>query len=202
MIDHVIVDIEIAKTIEETPGGCDATDKLGVAVACLWEERSQRMRVYGPKDVPALQERLLKADQITGYNIWRFDFPVIWGEPRASWAAGPFEPLSLRWRLRERCDDILERVWQARGYDPDKDAGPKMYAGTKLDEIAFNTIGQSKIGNGADAPKWYQAGDVQKVVNYCCDDVMLERDLGRFIDLYGYVIYKGQPLKVAPWNGL
>ena len=33
MIDHVVVDVEIQKTIEETPGGWDATDKLGVAVA-------------------------------------------------------------------------------------------------------------------------------------------------------------------------
>lgn len=27
MIDHVVVDVEIQRTIEETPGGWDATDK-------------------------------------------------------------------------------------------------------------------------------------------------------------------------------
>jgi hypothetical protein len=28
MLDHVVVDVEIARTIEEIPGGWDATDRL------------------------------------------------------------------------------------------------------------------------------------------------------------------------------
>lgn len=203
MIDHVVLDVEIAKTIEETPGGWDATDKLGVAVACVWEERTQRMRVYGPADIDALRGRLAIADRITGYNIWAFDFPVIWSAPRGDWLA-PREPeQAAKASLRLKTDDILRRIWQARGFDPDaNDGNPRMYAGTKLDDIAGATLGVGKIGNGADAPKWYQAGDIQKVVNYCADDVALERDLGRFVDLYGYVICKGAVLPVAPWSGL
>jgi hypothetical protein len=41
-MDHVVVDVEIAHTIEETPGGWDATDKLGVAVACVWDYTTWR----------------------------------------------------------------------------------------------------------------------------------------------------------------
>lgn len=66
--------------------------------------------------------------------------------------------------------------------------------GAKLDDIATATINAGKIGNGADAPRWYQAGQIQRVVNYCADDVAIERDLADFVDRYGYVIHKGKKL--------
>lgn len=201
-MDHVVLDVEIAHTIEETPGGWDATDKLGIAVACIWQYRDQRMRVYGPDDVKALQERLLVADRISGYNIFNFDFPVIWGLSRSKWVNdvkyfppedGGTEPgLFLKRTLRSKTNDLLCYIWQALGFNPDAD-GPKA-TGCKLDDIARATIGAKKIGNGADAPKWFQAGQVQRVVNYCADDVAIERDLVDFVDRYGYVIHKGKQL--------
>jgi DEAD/DEAH box helicase domain-containing protein len=81
MIDSVVVDVEIQKTIEETPGGWEATDKLGVAVAVVYEFRRDRMRIYGPEDVEALRARLEEAERIIGFNIWKFDLPVIYGLP-------------------------------------------------------------------------------------------------------------------------
>ncbi len=190
-MDHVVVDVEIQHTIEETPGGWDATDKLGVAVACLWEQQGRRMRVYGPEDVPALQERLLKADRISGYNILNFDYPVIWGVPKQEWL-GIVVAGSAKDKLRPKTNDLLRRIWIALGFDPDKwTAG---MGGCKLDDIAPATIGAKKIGFGGDAPKWYQAGQIQRVVNYCADDVAIERDLAEFVDRYGYVIHDGKRL--------
>ncbi len=203
-MDHIVVDVEIQHTIEETPGGWDATDKLGVAVACVWEYNTQRMRVYGPDDVPALRDRLLAADRISGYNIFNFDFPVIYGINKKSWLAGVIAEDLLadddRWQdladlkrlLATKTNDILRRIWIAQGFNPDV-WQPGM-GGSKLDDIASATIGVKKIGNGADAPKWYQAGQIQRVVNYCADDVAIERDLTDFVDRYGYVIHKGKQL--------
>jgi hypothetical protein len=199
-MDHVVVDVEIQRTIEETPGGWDATDKLGVAVACVWEYQTQRMRVYGPDDVEALRERLLKANRISGYNIFNFDFPVIWGIDKKTWLVGSGaagkqygnEEGSLKVLLERRCNDMLRRIWQAQGFNPD--VWQSGMGGSKLDDIASATIGASKIGNGADAPIWYQAGLIQKVANYCADDVAIERDLTDFVDRYGYVIHNGKRL--------
>ena len=201
-MDHVVVDVEIQKAIEETPGGWDATDKLGVAVACLWEERGRRMRVYGPDDVGALRERLLAADRISGYNIWNFDFPVVWGIAKPEWLKPGQKIAALRFKLKVKTNDLLGRIWKALGFDPDSDdyhSRPKA-GGCKLDDIASATIGAKKIGNGADAPVWYQAGQVQRVVNYCCDDVCLERDLTDFVDRYGYVIVEGKRLLIPAWR--
>lgn len=192
-MDHVVVDVEIAHTIEETPGGWNATDKLGISVACLWEYATRRMRVYGPDDVPALRERLLQADRISGYNIWNFDFPMIWSIDKPTWLQ-PTENniLALKARLGSKTNDLLRRIWIALGYNPDVwQAG---MGGAKLDNIAGATIGAKKIGNGADAPKWYQAGQIQRVVNYCADDIAIERDLSDFVHHYGYVIHNGKQL--------
>ncbi len=201
-MDHVVVDVEIQKTIEETPGGWDATDKLGVAVACLWEYATQRMRVYGPDDVEDLRRRLLAADRISGYNIFNFDFPVIWGIDKKAWAALPSFCLempasvpSLKSVLAKKTNDLLRRIWQSEGFNPDVwQAG---MGESKLDDIAGATIGTNKIGYGGDAPKWYQAGQIQRVVNYCADDVAIERDLIDFVDRYGYVIKGGRKLTIT-----
>jgi len=196
--DHVVVDVEIQKTIEETPGGWDATDKLGVACACLWEYRGARMRVYGPDDVDALRTRLLQADRITGFNIFNFDFPVIWGIPKNDWinwvqldhpcpGSTHGGPLDLKRALEPKTNDLLRRIWQSVGHDPDRFA-PKTHGGWSLDAVVSSTLNTLKIGNGADAPKWYQQGLLHKVINYCADDVALERDLSDFADRYGYVM--------------
>lgn len=191
-MDHVVVDVEIQKTIEETPGGWDSTHLLGVAVACVWEYKAARMRVYGPEDVPALKERLLRADRVSGYNIWKFDLPVIWGLP----ARGRVED------MRPKADDLLVRIWAALGLNANSFSGA--HKGWGLDGVAGATLGVGKIGYGGDAPKWYQAGLIQKVVNYCADDVALERDLCDFTDRYGYVLndkgtYRG-PLDIPAWQ--
>jgi DEAD/DEAH box helicase domain-containing protein len=176
MQDHVVVDVEIQKTIEETPGGWDATDKLGVAVACLYEFRGDRMRIFGPEDVDALKDRLLSADRISGFNIYRFDFPVIWGLPGR-------ERVVL---LKDKTNDLLMRIWQALGLEEDKFSD--LHKGWGLDVVVKGTLGKGKIGYGGDAPKWYQAGQWGRVANYCADDVALERDLAVFVDRYGYVV--------------
>ena len=209
MLDWVVVDVEIQKTIEEVEGGWNATDKLGVAVACVWQYTDQRMRVYGPDDVDALRERLLKADRISGFNIFNFDFPVIWGFDKRKWvSASPRGDTRysqdmvehVKQNMLTRTDDMLRRIWQAMGLNPDSFGGG--HKGCGLDAVAEATLGAKKIGHGADAPKWYQEGKIQKVVNYCSDDVALERDLTDFVERYGYCIVKGERLQIPKWRGV
>lgn len=207
-MDHVVVDVEIQKTIDETPGGWDATDKLGVAVACVWEYSTQRMRVYGPDDVEELRERLLNADRISGYNIFNFDFPVIWGIRKDVWLRRPdvagtsvTESIAiLKHTLEDKTDDMLRRIWKAKGLNPDR-YDTKTHGGVSLNTVAGDTINAEKIGYGGNAPKWYQAGLIQKVVNYCADDVAIERDLTDFVERYGYVITDGKQLHIPKWKG-
>lgn len=189
MVDHVVVDVEIQKTIEELPGGWQDTDKMGVAAAVVYEFASDRYRIFGPDDVPALRERLEAADLISGFNIWAFDFPVIWGQPRA-------------WRNTARAiktNDILRRIWQSLGLDPE--VFTSAHKGYSLDNICKDTFGYGKIGNGADAPKWFQAGQHHRVVNYCIDDVALERDLTMFVEKHGFILCQGKVVFIDDFKG-
>ena len=180
MEDHIVVDVEIKKTIEETPGGWDATDKLGVSVAVVYEFMTDRFRVYGdtPRELDQLQNRLLRADRISGFNIWKFDFPVIFGLPGRERVES----------LRDRTNDLLRRIWQSLGHDPDVFT-KATHGGWGLDAVVRGTLkAPGKIANGALAPQWYQAGRWGELVNYCVDDVTLERDLTIFVDRHGYVV--------------
>lgn len=176
--DHIVVDVEIQNTIEETPGGWDATDKLGVSVGVVYEFLTDRFRIYGPQDIEALRERLLKADRISGFNIWKFDFPVIFGLPGR-------ERVEV---LRPKTNDILVRIWHSLGLDVNSFS--KMHGGWGLDVIMKNTFGVGKLANGAIAPQWFKQGEWGKLTNYCVDDVTLERDLTAFVDKHGFIVGK------------
>lgn len=183
MIDRIVFDVEIQKTIEETPGGWDSTHLLGVAVCVVYEYRSDRFRIYGPQDVEALRGRVLKAEELIGFNTLLFDIPVIFGMSKEEYARS-----TLRSEMLLKSNDILRRIWVSQGLNPDRFQG-STHGGWKLDDVVKSTLGASgKIGNGADAPKWFQAGEWARVVNYCADDVSLEKDLAEFVDRYSYVI--------------
>lgn len=190
-MDHVVVDVEIQKTIEETPGGWEATDKLGVAVAVVYEFLTDRYLIFGPQDVSALRERLTKADRVSGYNIWKFDFPVIWGLPGRERVT----------HMASKCDDLLRRAWEGLKLNPDLFSAA--HKGWGLDPVSKATLNaRGKIANGAIAPQWFQEGKIGALHTYCLDDVALERDLTVFVDKYGYLTNGQRQVTLAPWNGV
>jgi hypothetical protein len=179
MPDWIVVDVEIARTVEEA-GGWDCTHKMGVAVAAVYSFRADRFTLYGPSDGTALRDRLLAADRVSGFNHASFDVPVIFGLPRAMLPSDI--PAHLRGplaKLQRNCDDLLERVWHAlRG----------RHTGWKLGDVAKHTLGRTKIEDGADAPLLFQRGEFARLHNYVLDDVALERDLALFADKYQFLM--------------
>lgn len=170
-LDHVVVDVEIQKNVDDLPGKWKDTDKMGVAVAVVYEFLTDRYHVYLEGDVDELRERLLRADRISGYNIWGFDFPVIFG----------LDVAARRPALLPKTNDILQRIWKAPLY------GSVRSLGWKLDAVAKGTLGVGKSADGIEAPKWYQAGQLGRVISYCLDDVRIERDLAAYVDQHGHV---------------
>lgn len=197
MFDHVVVDVEIQKTVETLPRKWEDTHLMGVGVAVVYEYLTDRFRIFGPQDVEALRERLMKADRISGYNIRRFDFPVIWeGRNR------DVSP-ELAVTLDPKTDDLLLRIYTAMGLSLTHFTSA--HKGWTVDIVARGTLGKvGKIAQGAIAPVWFQQGEWGKLTNYCVDDVTLERDLTTFVDQYGYVINgeTGRRVTIPRWEAV
>jgi len=56
-----------------------------------------------------------------------------------------------------------------------------IYAATgrrlRLDAVAEGTLGERKIGDGAQSLAWWRAGEIEKVRAYCIKDVELTRKI-------------------------
>ena len=182
MSDHIVVDIEIKTPIVEK-ADWERPD-LGVSCAVVYVYEEDRYRVYGdtPVALDLLRAVILAAGRVSGFNTFKFDLPVIWGVSRSQWPTEEFAS------LLPRQNDILRRIWIAKGLDPDNYVHAT-HGGVGLDAVVKATLGgPGKIGYGGDAPLWYQNGEWGKLVNYCLDDVALEKQLVDFVDRYGYII--------------
>lgn len=173
MTDHIVLDLEIQKEVKDV-GGWDRTDRMGVSVAVIYEYNEDRYRIYGDSmvDLLALRDRLKKAEKVTGFNIWSFDLPVIYGIRRSYW-------LDIKGDPPESVNDLFVRIKQARG--------EKSLKGWGLDAIVQNTLSVSKVGSGKDAPALYQDGRWVKLIDYCLQDVTVTRKLSEFMDERGLV---------------
>jgi hypothetical protein len=61
-----------------------------------------------------------------------------------------------------------------------------------LDSLASATLGQKKVGNGLDALKYFKAGQMDKLKEYCLEDVRLTRDLYEYGKRHGKLLYYEQ----------
>jgi hypothetical protein len=205
-MDHIVLDIEIQRLPGQAGLTWEDTDKLGVSCAVVYEFATDRYRHYLAGDVPALRKRILEAQRVTSFNGWKFDLPVIWGWPKARWppASLTLPDLSLgvsESEFRCRQNDLLRRIWQAQGLDPDI-FQVKTHGGWGLDAMAHGTLDQGKSGYGAEAPSWYQQGNWARLLDYCLDDVRLTRDLSIFADCHGFLQNQdGRCVQLTKWDG-
>jgi DEAD/DEAH box helicase domain-containing protein len=66
----------------------------------------------------------------------------------------------------------------------------------KLDSVAKETLGVGKTGDGLDAIKYYQTGQLEKLEKYCLQDVKVTRDI------YDHGLKKGVVSFRNKWNRL
>ena len=69
----------------------------------------------------------------------------------------------------------------------------------KLDTIAEATLGKNKSGHGGLAVKWWKAGEKQKVIDYCIDDVKITKEVYEYALKNKSLKYKdGKEIKEIP----
>ena len=69
----------------------------------------------------------------------------------------------------------------------------------KLDSVVLATLGEGKIADGMQALEWWRLGEIDKIKEYCQEDVRVTRDLYDFGKRHRWVHvsrFGGKPRKV------
>ena len=151
MSEKLVLDLETQREFNEVEGR--KPELLGVSVCGVYSYENDRYDAYLEADLSTkLGPRLQSAELIIGFNIRRFDMPVL--QPYLSYAVTTIPVL-----------DIMEEMVKNLGHR------------VSLDSIAQATLGRGKSGSGLDALRWFKEGRFDLITKYCLDDVKLTKEI-------------------------
>ena len=151
MGERLVLDLETQRDFNEVEGR--KPELLGISVVGVYSYDANRYEAYLEADVGAkLAPRLQMADLLIGFNIRRFDLPVL--QPYLPFSVTPLPVL-----------DIMEDVVKHLGHR------------VSLESLAQATLGRGKSGHGLEALKWFREGRFDLITKYCLDDVKLTKEL-------------------------
>jgi DEAD/DEAH box helicase domain-containing protein len=167
---EIFFDIETLRLSHEVEGGWSNIARFGLAVAVTWDAQN-RFRRWFEADAKALISELGRYDRIVSFNGDRFDFEVL----------SAYQPVN---HLLGKSFDLLVDLHRRLGHR------------IKLDDLARETLGNQKTGNGLDIVQWWREGRKEEVCKYCENDVQLLVDLVEFARRNKYVVVKSRQLPV------
>ncbi|MFP4034416.1 MAG: DEAD/DEAH box helicase [Desulfovermiculus sp.] len=170
-LHFTVLDIETQRSAQEV-GGWNMAREMGVSCAVLYDSGQNEFIRFAEQDIPALIRHLMKADLVIGFNIKRFDYQVL----------GPYTQNSLH---RLPTLDLLQDIRSRLGY------------GLSLDHLAGATLGVHKTGNGLQAVRWWKEGKVDKIMDYCQEDVALTLGLYLHGRDHGHVLFHNKAKKLV-----
>ena len=158
----LVLDLETQRSFKDV--GKQNLHKLGVSVVGTYDYLTQAYESYEEKDMLRLDKRLREADLLIGFNVRRFDLPVL-----APYLFTPIENLAVL--------DLLEAVEKARGHR------------ASLDSIAKPTLKLHKSGTGEDALTLFREGKMEELKRYCLDDVKLTKGVYDYGLTHGKIFF-------------
>lgn len=139
-------------------------ESLGVSVVGTYCYRDDKYYCYREEEMADLEHRLSEKPLIVGFNIRRFDMPVL--KPYLH-----FDPCALPML------DMLEVIHETLGRR------------ISLENVAQATIGSGKSGSGLDAVEYYRKGEFDKLIKYCMDDVKVTKAVAEYGAENGELFY-------------
>lgn len=140
----------------ETYGDIKNREQLKVTMVSIYEYATQQFRSFEEHQLNELWPILEKAERLIGYNSKFFDVPILNKYYTGNLLAIPHL-------------DILEKIKESSG---------KRY---KLDEIARATLTNiKKSADGLQAQTWFEQGEIDKIREYCEQDVLVTKEVYEF----------------------
>lgn len=150
----IVFDLETKNTFDDVGNVNPAA--LDISVVGIYDYTTETTDTFLEEDFPKLWAYLEKADVLIGYNSDHFDIPVL----------NKYYPGDL---TKIKSIDLMQEI--------KKSLGRRLSLGA----VAEATLGKGKSGHGLDAIYWWKSGDIEKIRNYCKDDVMVTKDLYEYI---------------------
>lgn len=164
----ITFDIETKNMFQDVNSN-DPAD-LDISVVCIHDSATNEFSSYLEADFGKLWPILEQADAFVTWNGDHFDIPLL----------NKYYPGDLS---KIKSIDLMREVQQVLGRR------------LKLDTVGEATLNRNKSGHGLEAIEWWRNGEVDKVIQYCIEDVRLTRDL------YDYA-QKNKHLKYKEFGGI
>ena len=160
--DILVLDLETQNSFKDV--GRQNLHKLKVSVVCIYDYVTGEYASYEEKDIGQLEERLQNLGLMIGFNIRRFDLPVL----------APYLFQSID---KIPCLDLIEVIEKVRGHR------------ASLDSIAAPTLKVHKSAHGLEAIKMYHEGRMDDLKKYCLDDVRITKDVYEYGCREGKILF-------------
>lgn len=159
---EVVLDIETRNTFQDV--GAYNPSLLEVSLVGVYFYETDTYESFLKEDLPKLWPRLERADRIIGYNLIGFDYPCL-------------QMLYTGDIMKLPTVDLLAEIDKRLGFR------------VKLDDVAQATLGVGKSGHGLMAVEYWRKGEIDKLREYCLQDVRVTKDVYEHALIYGDVSY-------------
>ena len=150
MRKEIVLDIETQNTFQDV--GAYNPTLLSISLVGVYFYETDTYEAFFEQDLPKLWPRLERAERIIGYNLLGFDYPCM-----QRYYTGNMSQLPTV--------DLLVEIEKKLGHR------------IKLDSVAEATLGVGKSGHGLMAVEYWKKGELEKLKDYCLQDVRVTKDV-------------------------
>ena len=161
MKDTVVFDIETKNTFQEV-GGEQNIHLLEMSVVGAYSYNNNEYYCFDESEFDKFEELMRNTDLLVGFASKRFDTPIANKYVKMNMGAIPHY-------------DILEEIQNSWGRR------------ISLDLLGEANLGLKKTGHGLDAIDWYRNGEMEKLKEYCKQDVKITKEIFDLIRKQGYL---------------
>jgi hypothetical protein len=162
-LKRIVFDIETRNVFADV--GKAEPALLDISIVGIYDSATDSYHSFTVEELPRLWPFIERAHILIGYNSDHFDIPLL-----QKYYPGKLSAL--------KSVDILREIKNASGKR------------LRLDAVAEGTLGVKKSGHGMDAIRWWKEGAIEKIREYCLNDVKLTKELYDYARVNGLLKYK------------
>jgi DEAD/DEAH box helicase domain-containing protein len=149
----LVVDLETQNLVQDV-GGWGNIDKLKISIACAYDSKTDQFLTFRENEISKLND-LCEDRLLVGYNVRGFDLIIL-----------------KAYGLNLEKLDVFDIMYDVQTLTRQK------YL--KLEVLAQGTLNAGKSADGLMAVEWWKTGEIDKIIQYCQQDVQVTRDIFQY----------------------